>query len=69
MLATARRKYLNLLLLIYAIACKRIILDSRYLAAIHNDKIFLTDKPIRSVDTHNLKLDSGKHIHADVMAC
>jgi cation diffusion facilitator CzcD-associated flavoprotein CzcO len=65
---TAPRKYWGALIPKTEIGCKRKVLDTDYLATLHQDNVELIyDDPVQEIITDGVRTKSGKEIHADAI--
>ena len=65
--ATAPEEYWSYLRPAYPLGCKRIILDSQYLTALHEEKMHLVPDPIRKIENGTIITKAEVRYHADVI--
>ena len=65
--ATAPEEYWSYLRPAYPLGCKRTILDSQYLAALHEKRMHLVSDPIRRIETRTIVTKAEVRHHVDVV--
>lgn len=65
--ATAPEEYWAHLRPAYPLGCKRTILDSQYLTALHEEKMHLVPDPIRRIENGTIITKAEVRYHADVV--
>ena len=65
--ATAPEEYWSYLRPAYPLGCKRTILDSQYLTALHKEKMHLVTDPIRRIEDGSIVTKAEVRYHADVV--
>ena len=65
--ATAPEEYWSYLRPAYPLGCKRTILDSHYLSALHEEKMHLISDPIRRIESSAIVTKAEVRHHADVV--
>ena len=64
---TAPERYREALKPNYPMGCKRIILDSGYLTALHDKKMHLIIDPVSRIERNHVVTKSGVRHHADLI--
>ena len=65
--ATAPEEYWSCLRPAYPLGCKRTILDSQYLTALHEEKMHLVPDPVRRIENGAVITKAEVRYHADVV--